>query len=349
MTEEKINKMILNACREDAFKFEKFINGNKSIIYSGKKGQWSYLVEILIITIKSLYPSKKEVKVSINYDRFLKELNLWKYYRHGNNKSLINILTRNKESIYWQEDDESIFIRILAIVISNKKYENIKKEVIKNILFTTGNIKNLLEGIILSKVLFSLINKDDLDYEKLLKSLKEEIIHMSQRNFLNTNKDYFRFELSTYPGKYSLDFEREKINLLNILNGIKGKKFTNLIHTLEILKNKSCNENSSFFVNVIKGIYLEKEFKYVIKDEEFIKVLCKYLIKLRKGRVNPESLEVNEYNLPDIFAFKEGEEFNHTLLNRAIIIKKITYKNYLISYVKTKTGIYRFAKFKNTL
>ncbi len=37
-----------------------------------------------------------------------------------------------------------------------------------------------------------------------------------------------------------------------------------------------------------------------------------YIFKLRKSRINPNDLVINEYILPDVFSFNEGEMFFFT-------------------------------------
>ena len=62
----------------------------------------SHITDLMVLTIKSLIPSENNVKVYIDYKRFSEEIKLWKYYKHGENNSILNILG-NKDSLYILE------------------------------------------------------------------------------------------------------------------------------------------------------------------------------------------------------------------------------------------------------
>ncbi|EOD00940.1 hypothetical protein [Caldisalinibacter kiritimatiensis] len=355
MTEDKIRAFILNACYEDSISYKKQINQTtmKKIEVKNDSLYWSYIVELFIITLKSIMPSAEIVGCKIDYKRFNEELGVWRNYRNGYNKPLLNMFESYYDISYWQEKDDSVYSRMIPIIFTNTNWEIIKEELIKNIFYTTGNISNLIEVVTLSKILYIILNnKYNRNYEDIIGDIKEEIIHLSQKDILNKYGQYYKCDVSTYPGNYTIDFERMRIEILNVLNGIgKSKNYKVLINTLEILEKEEVdfgNIEYNFFVNGLVGLlngYTEdKEFK----GKGFINSLCTYIIKLRKGRISPETLKINKYILPDIFKFNVGEEFFHSLLNKCKVLKKIEDGLYIVSYIKTKSGIYRFFKLKSS-
>mgnify|MGYP000886524287 FL=1 len=95
----------------------------------------SHITDLMILTIKSLIPSRDYEEVSIDYNRYWEEIKLWKYYRRGENASLLGVLGNINPNIYWNHIDDSAYFRIMPIILANTDYTAIKREVIKNILF----------------------------------------------------------------------------------------------------------------------------------------------------------------------------------------------------------------------
>ncbi len=340
---DNIKKFILNSCDSDVKAHSKI--KNSIIDYYNQKNQWSYMVELMIITIKSLLPLKDEVGVEIDYNRFKQELELWMNYRHGENECLLHSIKNIDAKVYWNCSDKSIYSRIVPIVFVNKYFDKIRTEVIKNILFTTGNIDDLLEGLLLSKLLFLIINSNK-DYDNILNELKKEIINLSQKQLFDESQKSYRLPIDMFIPKYKINFEKRRIELINTLHG-KANQFETLVNSLNMIKNHNKNnilDTTDFFVRGVEGILNNKVIYSDIKDKNFIENLCLYLDKLRHGRISPESLYIKNYYLPDIFDFNNGEEFNHSLLNKCKVIKRDRKGDYTISYISTKTGIYRFFK-----
>lgn len=347
MLEEMIKSFMTKGCHGDTLKYKEYVlSRSKSVNEDQIKGQWSYITEIMIITIKSLVPSRELVGTVLDYTRFQKELKLWNQYRHGSNDLVLNSSKDVVSDSYWTDTDDSIYARVFPLVAANTRWEIIKDEIIKNLLYTTGNISEILETVALSRLLFSIMNNVK-DYEELISDLKEETIHFAQKDFLQRYKNDFKLSIDTYPGNYTITFERKKIALINILNEILlGNDFETLRNTVKLLKGAidSDIDTSNFWLMGFKGALEGDDTEFDFKDKKFIESLGGYLLKLRKGRIGPETLEVSNYELPDIFAFNIGEEFDHTLLNKSKVIKKEVNSNFIVSYVQTKTGIYRFFK-----
>lgn len=296
-----------------------------------------YISEVTIITIKSLLPQENEIGNRINYDRLEKEMELWYYYRQGDNTSLLNSIYLNNADVYWNEFDDSIYIRLTPIVFSNNNWDIIREEILKYILFTTGNISTILEGLMVSKILFLIMNKN----EEMVDELKCEIINFSQSEFLEKFSQYFRVPVEKYPKKFSIEFERKRIALINILNGMGSNEFSTLRESLRTAQNNiQANNIQAEYSIFAKALYSIKNPISNKKDIRIYENFCDYLCKLNKGRIEPSLLAIDKYYLPNIFSFKEGEEFYHSLLSKCKVLKKEETKVVL----KTKSGIYEFKR-----
>lgn len=347
--EDKIRYFINNAVYGDSLRYS--VNKNNAIKQKKIKGQWSYIVELFIITVKSLIPSMDIEGTTVEYTRFKEEIKLWTSYRHGSNKSLINSVNKFDNKTYWTEIDDSVYARIFPIVAANTQWDIILSEVIKNILFTTGDIFILQEGIILSKILYLILNGEK-DYDKIINNLKEEIIQLSQKELISKYNKYFRADIAAFPGNFVIVFEKTRIDLLNLLNGkLIENSFFILKIVLDILRGdiKEYSQiHFNFFLYGVLGLIIKNNSEFVdYKDKNFIQSLANYLLKLRKSRINPESLYIKNYYMPDVFKYSVGEEFNHSLLNKCIVVNKEETEKLLITYIKTKAGVYRFFKLKN--
>ncbi|WP_069650935.1 hypothetical protein [Caloranaerobacter ferrireducens] len=346
--EDKIRYFINNAVYGDSLRYS---NINHILEKKKIKGQWSYIVEMFIITVKSLIPSMDVEGTTIEYTRFKEEIKLWTSYRHGSNKPLINSVNIFDDKTYWVEVDDSVYARIFPIVAANTQWNVILSEVIKNILFTTGNIFTLQECILLSKVLYLILNGQK-DYDKIISSLKEEIIQLSQKELISKYNKYYKADIAAFPGNFVIDFEKARIELLNLLNGKSIKNnFYILRRVLDILRGdiKEFGQiHYNFFLYGVLGLTIQNNNELIeYKDKNFIQNLAGYLLRLRKSRINPESLYIKKYHMPDIFKYNVQEEFSHSLLNKCKVVNKEETEKLFITYIKTKTGIYRFFKFKN--
>lgn len=298
------------------------------------EGKHTYISQIGILTIKSLIPSIDDLGVRINYKRFEEELKLWEDYRIGGNPSLLNGEKLESET-YWNGKDNSIISRIIPIVIANQSYEIIEEEVIKNILFTTGNINQMFEYVTISYMLYLLLSKE----EDLIEQLKEKIIGFGQVEFLQKYQKDYKVSLDDYPGNYKIEFEKEKIYIINLLNEVDNGKYENLSDCIGVLEN---NQGKTLIGKSVFSFLYGNDIEYSLPN--FYLNMGKYLTNLRKSRIDPEDLEIKEYILPDIFSFNEGDSFFHSLLRDSKIIKKEVRNETLTSSVQTRTGIYVFKK-----
>ncbi len=318
---ENINleQLLLNVFRED-------FNRNK---------RFSYISQLTVITVKALIPMMDEHGIRIDYTRFEEELKLWINYRNGENSSLLNTQGRVNPQIYWIEKDDSLICRIIPLVLVNQEYRVVEEETIKNVLFTTGNLQSLFDSIYTGYLLYLVLNKE----ENIIEKIKENIIGFSQREFMDKYEKYYKVGILDYPGKFKIEFEKERIHLLNTLNGIKNNRFAYLEDCIDVL-NKV--ESETFVASILY------DFMYLKNPEcdipKFYTNLGNYGLRLRKSRIDPAQLVIKEYILPDVFSYAEGEVFFHSLLGDTKVTKKEVKGNSLTSLIQTKTGMYLFKR-----
>ncbi len=286
---------------------------------------------------------KDEEGTRIDYKRFTEEYKLWLQYRNGDNPSLLNLQGRVIPEIYWGEKDDSIIGRIIPLVVVNKDYDILEEEVIKNILFTTGNLQALFEGLAISYLLYHVMNNSSglqaLTKEKLVDGLKDRVIKFSQISYIEKYKSHYRINIENYNGNFRVEFEKEKLNLLNALYTLGSNRYYSLIDFFKVIEG---DEGNTLIGRFLYDYLYSKNNNYEIS--EFHLSLGEYIINLRRSRIDPEKLKINEYILPDVFSFEEGEVFYHSLLREVKIIKKEVKGKTLTSLLQTKTGMYLFRK-----
>ncbi len=297
----------------------------------------SHITDLIIITIKSLMPSQKDRGVNIDYRRYVEEIKLWKHYRHGQNPSLMNIVTNIDSYIYWQNRDDTVLLRIIPIVLANEDYSITREEIIKNVLFTTGNMETIIEALLIAKLLHLII----MDEGDVIDSLKREIINLSQVEFMANYQNHFRAPMEDYKGEFSIDFERFKIYALNVLNLSFTRWFESLQDCIRVYRDNIIGNST---IGKCIGASLTKKYGYDANLANCYNSLGTYVYRLRKGRIDPEALKIEKYDLPDVFQFDEGDIFFHSLLNWSKVIKKEETDNEIITYLDTKLGTYKLVR-----
>ncbi len=349
MIEKQIENFIVNASYFEVLDYKK--EGKTPIVESYEENQWSYIVEIMILTIKSLKPSEKDNGNVIDYKRFKSELELWKSYRHGMNRNLMDGVDGKGSQTYFSEIDETIYSRIAVITLANQNWDAIKSEIIKNTLFSTGNIEMILESLLLAKMLFLILRNKSNEYEEILIELKNEAINFTQVE-LSNYENYYRVPRNESEKNYKIEFERNRISLISILNNVHmDDKFSILKTCLKILKaHEEQEENNehkvkdynNFFIAGLSGLLSGEVISNEVKDIKFIESMCGYTVKLRKGRIDSEGLALKDCTDINVFDYKEGQTFVHPLLNSSQIIYRGKKDQFEVAYVKTRTGVYRF-------
>ena len=297
-----------------------------------RNGQHTIFSQLAMITIKSLMPSDVFVGSAIDYRRFKEELILLKEYKLDlDNNFKIDL----EEEEYFKYKDKTLYCRILPIIIANKDYSIIEDEMIKNVLYTTGDIATLLEWILISRIIFSNFQ----DHDDPLEDLKQYIINFSQIEFLEKYGDAYRYDVLKSTVNFEISFERERVSLITLLHGIDMGKFKDAKDILEVLEGK---EAKTSIGNLLIDSIKDKSIEYNIEDS--YERMGEYILKLRNSRIDPDALKIKEYVLPDVFAFKEGEVFFHSLLNQSKVIKKENNDEHLTSLIQTRAGKYLFKR-----
>lgn len=297
-------------------------------------GRNTCISQLTILTIKSLLPMEEAVGNEIDYQRFDEEIKLWKEYCIGDNSILVHSLKGSNNDNYNNFYDENYYTRLIPILVANSDLSIYEEELIKNILYFSGDVRNLLEWTLIGVGIYLLINGEG----DLVSSLKDYIINFSQIDFLAKYKDYFPTGIGKISSRVKIGFEKERIVVLNVLNGIKSDRYPFLQDLLSLV------EGGEATTPLGRLLYNSNKDTNIDMVDPFHTNMNSYLIKLRKGRINLEDLEIKEYVLPDVFSFKEGEVFFHSLLNRSKVLKKEVKQGVLTSLITTKSGNYLFKR-----
>ena len=201
----------------------------------------------------------------------------------------------------------------------------------------------LFEGLAISYLLYHVMNNSSglqaLTKEKLVDGLKDRVIKFSQISYIEKYKSHYRINIENYNGNFRVEFEKEKLNLLNALYTLGSNRYYSLIDFFKVIEG---DEGNTLIGRFLYDYLYSKNNNYEIS--EFHLSLGEYIINLRRSRIDPEKLKINEYILPDVFSFEEGEVFYHSLLREVKIIKKEVKGKTLTSLLQTKTGMYLFRK-----
>lgn len=288
------------------------------------------LEDITYITIKSLIPNKTYNTVQVDYNRYRKELDLFKEYNRKSYDIFENIVTnKNDFRLYYKRFDDFAYLRIIPIILSNTDLEVILDEVIKNVLYFSGNIENLFTWIFYTIYIYN----SNFEKQDLIKYMKDYFININQIKYFNKYKEYYKVPLRNITS-YKIEFERVRLDIINLLNLNKSN-------------NKILNELLNYDVkgklklDPIKVLYKEIDYNKLNKTQI---ALNDYILKLKLGKINREHLLIYNYVLPDIFKFNKGEKFYHSLLGNCIVIKKEVRNNILTSIVSGKMKVYEFRR-----
>lgn len=297
----------------------------------------SHRTELFVLSLKSLLPGEDEEAIKINYDRYDKEFALWKYYRETSNEVLDNILFAFQGEIYWKGLDDSLIYRLMPLIFTNPIYENLYGELVRNIVYTSGNLTSLIENILLAQLFYLVLNK----YDGVTEKLKDQVINMEQKRFVEDFGRDFRLPLDSYDGIFQIDFEKAKILGLNVLNGIDSPKMKSLTRVYQTYLRNQDKASDEILSLLIEDLDDEVYYK---TDVGYFNELGSYLYKIRKSRIDPKLLLIEDYSLPDVFGYKKGECFYHSLLNRCEVLDRQLDQDLLYVKLKTKSGIYNFRK-----
>lgn len=255
--------------------------------------------QLFILSVKSLVPYENKIGCAFDLVRYKREVDTFKYYKNGHDETIEYYI---KTQVSSNINDSLLEYKILPLIASNTVYEFVLEETLKLISFYTTNPKSILDAIILSSCIYDYLTTEEIiemDMDLLNTNLKERLISFSIKDFIKS------IDLNNIMDKsHFIDFEKERIKLLT-----KPSFFTEEI----ILKYKSLQH------------ILNKSSVTKIPNKENSEVLnnfASYLLKLRKGTVNPEKLKLNITNIPDLKEFLKSSSFIHPLLGKCITLKR---------------------------
>lgn len=255
--------------------------------------------QLFILSVKSLVPYENKIGCGIDLIRYKSEVDTFKYYKNGYDETIEYYIQNQTSS---NINDLLLEFKILPLIIANTTFEAVLEEALKLISFFTINSKSILDAIIFSSCVYDYLTTEEIvemDMDLLNENLKERIISFSIKDFLKSVDSKNIIDKSIF-----INFEKERIKLLT-----KPNFFTEEI----ILKFKSLQH------------ILNKKSALKITNKENTAVLnnfASYLLKLRKGTVNPEKLKLNITNIPDLKEFLKSSTFTHPLLGKCITIKR---------------------------
>ncbi|AOY76447.1 ADP-ribosylglycohydrolase family protein [Clostridium formicaceticum] len=345
-------------------KLESFLyRYNENLAMEKQKGQYSYITELILIMIKSFMDQDTDLKVAVDYRRFYEELKLWQYYRHGNPGNLIGKLQDGKNyyesQFYWQDKRGHGILRVFPILLANKNYAAAEEEAYRSIIYLNRHPQVILTGLLLIRTGYILLTKGFMEKEDLVQELKNYLIHL-QFQQLNEN---IRTKLSA---NYKIQFEKEKIAYILDLDrflhrAIEGCPWDSKVVFLKGLQNAyhlqegtkidfkglpqdECKEAIAIAYG-LWGINRPQQEEKLLKDQQFIEDMGKYLYKLRNFEVKRKSYDNKEKRI-DLFQQKKDDIIRHPLLNLVKIKERSETLHYIKLLVETKSGTYTFIKEK---
>lgn len=264
--------------------------------------------QLFLLSTKTLIPYESKVGCMFDINRYKNEVELFAYYKNGNDKTVDYYLENRKPSTI---EDELMEYKIIPAVISNTDWGTLIDEVLKTVIFYTFNIHTILNAIIVSSVIYEYLDSDNLDLGYIKNKTNERLIEFSLKEFLGRNN------IIQIEKIYLIGFEKERINIIIKNNCISDDvliKFKALQHIVNNSK-------------TVKSINRENEI--------ILNNFASYILKLRKGTVNPEKLKYSQNFTPDFKEYLNNSVFVHPLLGKCIVIKR----NYKEIVIKNKLGL----------
>lgn len=259
-------------------------------------------LQLFLIAVKSIMPYEDKVGCMFDYARYEKEIDLFKYYKNGQDE-LVDYYIENKS--HSEKEDVLLEYKLIPLLIANTSWEILLNETLRAASFYSLNKKTLINTIIISSVIFEYLNQEQLNIEAINENTKERLINFSLKDFLNNNNIQFnKIKL--------IEFEKERISALS----------SNEIICDEL---KEQYKSLSFIYNYIKNDNAEQTIDPQINEtseETVLTAFSQYLLKLRKGLINPEKLKIQLNNIPDLKEFLKYTSFSHPLLGKCKVLKR---------------------------
>lgn len=261
--------------------------------------------QLFLISVKSLMPYEDNIGCSFDEDRYIKEMELFKYYINGHDDCIENYF-KNKRP--YDGEDSLIEYKILPAAIANTVWENLIEEVMRTTTFYSVSKITIIDSILISSAVYDYLNSENTDVENMNQNAKERLIQFSIKEFSEKH--------NMHLDKMSIiDFEKERIKTISRTQLYSEEcilKFNTLQH---IISSASPGE---------------KEY-----NDELLSSYCAYLMKLRKGTINPEKLKIGDGKIPELREFLKYSSFSHPLLGKCKIISR----NEKEIILRNKTGL----------
>lgn len=250
--------------------------------------------QLFIISAKSLLPYEEQVGCMFDTNRYKKEAELFSYYKNGRDTVVEGFLNKNEPS---SMEDVLLEYKILPIVTANTAYDTIIEEALKCVLLFTVNIHSVINTVILSSVIHEYLSEDFAEAESIKYKTKERLIQFSLKDFMVKNK--------LNPDKGCLiDFEKERVKMMMKDGYLTDNKLIES-RALQFIIN---NRKSTKEVN--------------LNNEAVLNNFAAYLLKLRKGTLNPEKLRIDVTKEYDFKSYLRNSSFTHPLLGRCTVVKR---------------------------
>ncbi|HAQ39914.1 MAG TPA: hypothetical protein DCM73_03135 [Clostridiales bacterium] len=249
--------------------------------------------QLFLIAVKSLLPYEDKIGCMFDITRYEKEIELFKYYKSGQDENLEYYLLNKKPS---EKEDRLLEFKIIPIIIANTQWDNLIDEALKAAAFYSVNKNIILDTILISSAIDEYLSAADAGTDDINEITRERLINFSFKEFLTNN--------NIKTDKSSLiEFEKERVKMLS------GDEVIS-----DDLKNK---------FKSLHYIYSErKEDKSEISSETVLSNFSLYLSKLRKGIIDPEKLKIPQIDIPEFRQFLKYPAFSHPLLGRCKVLKR---------------------------
>lgn len=264
--------------------------------------------QLFLLSTKTLIPYENKIGCMIDLNRYKNELDLFVYYKNGNDETINNYLNNKKQS---NNEDELMEYKIIPIAISNTDFNTLIEEVLKTVMFFTLNKNTILNAIMLSSVIYEYFDADTIDLDNIKNKTNARLIDFSFKEFVEKNN------MIQMDKSYIIGFEKERIKMIANSNCISDELLMKYKAMQHIVSN-------------------EKAVKPINKENEVIlNNFTAYILKLRKGTVAPEKLKYSHEEYPDFKEYLKQSNFTHPLLGKCIVMKRNT--NEII--LKNKLGL----------
>lgn len=251
--------------------------------------------QLFLLSTKTLIPYENKIGCMFDINRYENEMDVFAYYKNGNDDAINYYLNNKKPSTI---EDELLEYKIIPTAISNTDWDTLIEEVLKTVIFYTLNKKTILNAIILSSVIYEYFDVDELNLENIKNKTNNRLIEFSLKEFIEKNS------MLQIDKSFIIGFEKERVKMISTEKCISDDilmKFKALQHI------------------VSNG----KAVKLINKENEvLLNNFAAYILKLRKGTVNPEKLKYSHDLIPDFKEYLKNSSFVHPLLGKCIVMKR---------------------------